>query len=189
MHPFEEHESELSDYFCSWIYVALGLLVFENVFCFVCNREDTIQYHGGLRSRELGQAPMLLVFLTPRQVLSSHPLQQMVWLYWLQDRDSIPNWYTINHPTTLHTHNETQWPTAARRWHFALWGVSRRQSCHLLTPSHLTVGKLSVDAGSLCSEIWQPSWDRPQAILKCQPPICLDYRAHNRPHIFALECT
>ena len=29
-------------------------------------------------------------------------------LYWLQDRDSMPNWYTINHPTTLHTHNETQ---------------------------------------------------------------------------------
>ena len=136
MHPFEEHESELSDYFCSWIYVALGLLVFENVFCFVCNREDTIQYHGGLRSRELGQAPMLLVFLTPRQVLSSHPLQQMVWLYWLQDRDSIPNWYTINHPTKLHAHNETQWPTAARRWHFAQRDVSCRQSCHLLTPSH-----------------------------------------------------
>ena len=22
----------------------------------------------------------------------------------LQDRDSMPNWYTINHPTTLHTH-------------------------------------------------------------------------------------
>ena len=32
-------------------------------FMFVCNREDTIQYQGGLRSRELGQAPMLLVFL------------------------------------------------------------------------------------------------------------------------------
>ena len=87
---------------------------------FVCNRGDTIQYHGGLRSRELGQAPMLLVFLTPRQALSSHPRQQMVWLYWLQDRDSMPNWYTINHPTTLHTHNESQWPTAACWWHFAL---------------------------------------------------------------------
>ena len=24
---------------------------------------------------------------------------EMVWLYWLQDRDSMPNWYTINHPT------------------------------------------------------------------------------------------
>ena len=30
---------------------------------FVCNRGDTIQYHGVLWSRELGQAPMLLVFL------------------------------------------------------------------------------------------------------------------------------
>ena len=45
---------------------------------YVCNRGDTLQYHGGLRSRELGQAPMLLVFLTPRQALSSHPRQQMV---------------------------------------------------------------------------------------------------------------
>ena len=27
---------------------------------FVCNRGDTIKYHGSLRSRELGQAPMLL---------------------------------------------------------------------------------------------------------------------------------
>ena len=48
--------------------------------------------------------------------------------------------YTINHPTTLHTlcftHNEIQFPTAARRWHFALQDVSHRQSCHLSTPSH-----------------------------------------------------
>jgi hypothetical protein len=47
-------------------------------FLFVCNRRDTIQYYGGLRSRELGQAPMLQVFLTPRQALSSHTLKQMV---------------------------------------------------------------------------------------------------------------
>jgi hypothetical protein len=45
------------------------------------------------------------------------------WLYWLQDRNSMHNWYTINHPTTLHAYNETQWPTAvhctaARRWDF-----------------------------------------------------------------------
>ena len=49
-----------------------------------------MQYFGSLQSRELGQAPMLLVFLAPRQALSSHPRQQMVWLYWLQDRDSMP---------------------------------------------------------------------------------------------------
>ena len=30
-----------------------------------------------LPSRELGQAPMLLVFLTPGQTLSSHPHQQI----------------------------------------------------------------------------------------------------------------
>ena len=67
------------------------------------------------------------MFLTPRQALSSHPRQQMVWLYWLQDSNSMSNWYTINHPSTLHTHTETQWPTAARLWHFALRYVSRRQ--------------------------------------------------------------
>ena len=42
-------------------------------------------YHGGLWSRELGQAPKLLVFLTPRQASLSH-----LWLYWLQDRDNMP---------------------------------------------------------------------------------------------------
>ena len=92
----------------------LNFLHHQNVFDIMraivlfCTRGDTIQHHGGLRSRELGQAPMLLVFLTPRQALSSHPHLQMVWLYWLQDRDSMPNWYTINHLTILHTHNETQ---------------------------------------------------------------------------------
>ena len=67
----------------------------------VCNRGDTIQYHVSLRSRELGQATLLLVFLTPRQALSSHLCQQMVWLYWLQDRDSMPNlsiWPFMLHP-------------------------------------------------------------------------------------------
>ena len=124
-------------YYVTHVGVKLSTASRDHINClFVCNRGDTIQYHGGLRSRELGQAPMLLVFLTPRQALSSHPRQQMVWLYWLQDRDSMPNWYTINHPTTLHTHNETQWPTAARRWQFALQDVSCRQGCHLLTPSH-----------------------------------------------------
>ena len=33
------------------------------------------------------------------------------------------------------TYNEIQWPTAASRWQFALRDVSRRQSCHLLTPN------------------------------------------------------
>ena len=38
---------------------------------------------------------MLLVFLTPGQALSSQPRQQMVWLYWLQDRDSLIGRSTI----------------------------------------------------------------------------------------------
>ena len=44
-----------------------------NVLRFFLNIGDIIQCHGGLRSRELGQAPILLVSLTPRQALSSHP--------------------------------------------------------------------------------------------------------------------
>ena len=61
-----------------------------------------VQYHSGLQTRKLGQAPIVL-FLTLRKVLSSHPHQQMVWLCRLQDRDSIHKQNTINHPTTLHT--------------------------------------------------------------------------------------
>ena len=58
-------------------YVCKGKFSELNWFKFVlfCNRGDIILYHGGLRSRELCQAPMLLVFLTPRQALSSHPRQ------------------------------------------------------------------------------------------------------------------
>ena len=42
------------------------------LFClFVCNRGDTVK-------GSLGQAPMLLVLLTPTQAISSHPCQQMV---------------------------------------------------------------------------------------------------------------
>ena len=79
---------------------------FDLVFClFVCNRGDNIQYHSGLRSRELGQAPM--VFLTPRQALSSHLLKQMVSLYWLQDRDSMP--LSVHFLEELKSLNQKKW--------------------------------------------------------------------------------
>ncbi len=48
------------------------------LFCSRC-RGDT-KYYGGLRSRELCQAPILRVPLTPRQALLSHP-QCHVFLY------------------------------------------------------------------------------------------------------------
>ena len=44
-----------------------------------------------------------------------------------------------------------------------------------------TVSKLSAEADSLWNTAKQAS--RPQAILKTQPPICLDYRARNRPQL------
>ena len=42
------------------------------------DRGDTVEYQSGLQARELGQAPKLQVFLTPRQALSSQPRQQTV---------------------------------------------------------------------------------------------------------------
>ena len=59
-------------------------------------------------------------------------------------------------------------------------------SQHLAIPefsqSDHTVSKLSADAGSLWNTVKQAS--RPQVILKTQPPICLDYRARNRPQLY-----
>ena len=40
--------------------------------------DNTTQYHGGHPIKGVMPSPMLLVFLTPRQALSSHPRQQMV---------------------------------------------------------------------------------------------------------------
>ena len=57
---------------------------------FFCNKEDTIQYHGSLRSRELGQASMLLVLLTPIQVLSSH-LCAFIMILW-ESMNFHPDW-------------------------------------------------------------------------------------------------
>ena len=45
----------------------IGSKLKNDFYLFVCNRGDTMQYHGGLRSWELGQAPMLLMFQNPRQ--------------------------------------------------------------------------------------------------------------------------
>ena len=57
---------------------------------FVWNRGDTLQYQVGLQERKFGQA-LIIVFLTPTQELSSHPYQQMVWLYSLS---LVANIYT-----------------------------------------------------------------------------------------------
>ena len=52
---------------------------------------------------------------------------------WQQDRDSLPNRYTINHPKTLRTQRNSV-TTAAHRWHFVLQDVSCRKSYHVLIP-------------------------------------------------------
>ena len=53
---------------CLLVILAIGLV---SLLFFVT--EENYKYQSGLRTRELGQAPILLVFLTPRQALSSHP--------------------------------------------------------------------------------------------------------------------
>ena len=68
--------------------------------------DNTTQCHVGHSIKGITPSSMPLVFLTPRQALSSHPRQQMVWLYWLQDRDNMPNQYTISHSTTLNCSEE-----------------------------------------------------------------------------------
>ena len=55
-----------------WVEIITRVVMLQSFFF---NRGDTTQHHGGLQSRELCQAPMLLVFLTHRQALSSHPRQ------------------------------------------------------------------------------------------------------------------
>jgi hypothetical protein len=64
---------------------------FEKPACF--SKQDVLELATILHSvkmivwsRELGQTPIL--FFLIRQALSSHPHQKMVWLYWLQDRES-----------------------------------------------------------------------------------------------------
>ena len=88
--------------------IIAGLYVCLFVYLIVCNRGDTIRYWTGVdklwRTTQLiyvhdcryyGVSRRFLIigvrFLSPRQTLSSHPPQQMVWLYRLQDRDSSPN--------------------------------------------------------------------------------------------------
>ena len=56
----------------------------------VCFNRGDMYYTVSRRSPIKGvrPSPYATGFLTPRQALSSHPLKQMVRLYWLQDRDS-----------------------------------------------------------------------------------------------------
>jgi hypothetical protein len=92
--------------------------------------DNITQYYDGHPIKGVMPSPMLLAFLTPRQALSFHPHQQMVRLYWLQDRDSMPNLYTINHPTTLHTHNEINWPCTVvhlNKVHSAKWLIRKQK--------------------------------------------------------------
>ena len=81
----------------------------------------------------------------------------MVWLYWLQDRDSMVH-YQLSYNTA-----HTQWNSdpllltdgTLRCGMYPAGKVTISQ--HLATPKFPqydhTVGKLSVDAGLLCSEV------------------------------------
>ena len=78
----------------------------------------------------------MYMLMFPPQSQCHHNLQstdsQTILANW---SEIVAIWYTINHPTILHT----QWnpvPTAARRCHFVLRDVSCRQGWHLSTPRH-----------------------------------------------------
>ena len=146
---------------------------------FVCNRGDTIQYHGGLQHlRKLGQTPMLHVFLTPRPALSSHQHRTLVCLFLIWEPTLCSQWNSKSHycsPRVLRAAGCIQQPKSLFLRHLAISGFPQ---------SDLTVSKLSADADSLWNTVKQAS--RPQAILKTPPPICLDYRASNRPQLINL---
>ena len=130
---------------------------------FVCNRGDTYySITAGSRQGCLAK-PLSLLFLTPRPGLSSHQHRTLVCLFWSGN---------------LHcTAGCIQQLKLLFPWHLAIPGFP--QSAH-------TVSKLSADADSLWSTVKQAS--RPQVILKTQPPICLDYRARNRPQLVKKLC-
>ena len=72
----------------------------------------------------------------------------------------MPNWYTINHPTTLHTHNETSDPLLladdtlrCRMYPACKFAISQHLATLGFPQCDHTVGELSADAGSLCSEV------------------------------------
>ena len=78
-----------------------------------CCVTEEIQYHGGLRSRELGQAPILLCA----------PLTRVNrWSDCIDYRIEIVRQIGTLSTIPLHfTHNESQWPTVARQYHFVKW--------------------------------------------------------------------
>ena len=117
--------------------------------------------------------PLSLLFLTPRLVLSSHQHRTLVCLFLIWEPTLCSQWNSKSHycsPRVLQAAGCIQQPKSLFLRHLAIPGFP--QSDH-------TVSKLSADADSLWNTAKQAS--RPQAILKTQPPICLDYRASNRP--------
>ena len=96
-------------------FFSLNLLNPTSFFCFLFfNRGDTIQYFGGLRSRELGQAPILLVFLFPRQALSSHHRCLCFAKVFLSHRSQVGN------ERGLGARQHSLWPNV-HSIHLAIW--------------------------------------------------------------------
>ena len=140
----------------------------------VCNRGDTIQYQGCLWSRELGQAPMLQLFLTPRQSLKSHLRQQMVWLYWLQDRDSTYAKLVHYRQHAKLVHYQPSYNTARTQWNSdPLMLADGTLRCGMYP-----AGKVAI-SGHLATPHVSPVWPY------CWQAQCLPFawitRARNRP--------
>ena len=65
----------------------------------------------------------------------------------------MPNWYTINHPTTLHTHLPSDGNLRCGMYPAGKVAISRHLAIPGFPQGDHTVGKLSADAGLLCSEV------------------------------------
>ena len=94
---------------------------------------EEIQYHGGLRSRELGKAPILLCVPNSQAgvIISPASTDGLTVLATGQRQYAKLVHYQPSYNTA---HTMKQLPTAARRWHFALRDVSHRQICHPWVP-------------------------------------------------------
>ena len=128
-----------------------GLNTSFRLFCLFVTKEILYSIIAGSDHGSYAKPLLLHVFLTPRQALSSHPHQQMVWMYWLQDRDSMPNWYTIS--TILQHCTHTMKPSDPLLLTNGTLRCGMYPTCKVAISWHLatlgfphTVGKLSADA-------------------------------------------
>ena len=141
--------------------------IFSNFVCFLESPNFTFDY---IQSKYLFNLPVALAVLTrtcqPSQLLLHQWLQPCIQHCELHLGISFRKWPNFD------------FKNLSNLWHYLL------TSKQLKSFFDHTVSKLSAGSVSLLNTVKQAS--RPQVIHKTQPPICLDYRARNRPQIPSL---